>query len=98
MATSVLIKPLVTEKNTNLGTKLNKFVFMVDYEANKIEIKKAIEKMYGVTVVGLSTAIAPGKNKQRQTRTGITKGQRGYKKKAIVTLKKGETIDFYASV
>ncbi|TSA50084.1 MAG: 50S ribosomal protein L23 [Sphingobacteriales bacterium] len=98
MSTGVLVRPLVTEKNTNLGSKLNKYVFMVTNDANKIRIKTAVEKMYGVKVEAISTAIMPGKNKQRMTKTGVLKGVKGYKKKAFVTLAKGETIDFYASV
>ena len=81
-----------------MGTKLNKYGFVVSPAANKIEIRNAVEKMYGVTVKAVDTAIMPGKFKQRQTKTGIATGQKGYMKKAIVTLKQGDTIDFYANV
>ncbi len=94
----VLIKPLITEKNTMLGTKLNTYAFAVAKDSNKIEIRNAVEKMYGVRVEDVSTAIMPGKNKQRYQRWGMAKGVRGKMKKAYVTLAKGDTIDFYASV
>src|SRR5262245_19506063 len=94
----VLIKPLITEKSSALGTKLNKFGFVVSPTANKLQIREAVEKMYGVTVKSVDTAIMPGKNKQRYTKTGVAKGQKGYMKKAFVTLKAGDTIDFYANV
>ena len=94
----ILIRPLITEKSSALGTKLNKFGFVVSPTANKLQIREEIEKMYGVTVKSLNTLVMPGKNKQRYTKTGIAKGQRGYMKKAIVTLKAGETIDFYSNI
>ncbi len=94
----ILIRPLISEKGAALGTKLNKFGFVVAPEANKIQIRQAVEKMYGVTVKSVDTLIMPGKFKQRYTKTGIAKGQKGYMKKAIVTLKAGDTIDFYANI
>ena len=56
-------KPVITEKSTKLGDKLNQFVFRVDVKANKIQIKKAIESLYGVSIVSVNTMIYPGKNK-----------------------------------
>ena len=94
----VLIKPLITEKMTSLTEKLNKYGFQVAIDANKIEIKKAIEKMYGVNVLGVNTNIRPNKLKTRYTKTGMTKGMKGKMKKAYVTLKAGEVIDFYSNI
>lgn len=94
----ILIRPLISEKLNNLGQKLNKVGFVVGKEANKIEIKNAVEKMYGVTVKSVDTAVLPGKAKVRYTRKGMTRGTKASYKKAYVTLAKGETIDFYANV
>lgn len=94
----ILIRPLISEKLNNLNQKLNKVGFVVDKDANKIEIKSAVEKMYGVTVKSVATAVIPGKAKVRYTRKGMTRGMKSSYKKAYVTLAKGETIDFYANV
>ena len=94
----VLIRPLITEKLTAQTEKLNRYGFVVKIDANKIEIKKAIEKMYNVSVEALNTNIRPNKMKSRQTKKGITKGMKGKMKKAYVTLKKGESIDFYSNI
>ena len=93
-----IVKPLVTEKMTNITEKQNKFGFIVRPEANKLEIKKEIEELYNVTVTGISTAKYAGKNKSRYTKAGLIKGRTNAFKKAIVTLKEGETIDFYANI
>ena len=82
----------------NLSQKLNKVGFIVDKQANKIQIKNAVEKMYGVTVKSVDTAVVPGKTKVRYTRKGMTRGAKSSYKKAFVTLAKGEAIDFYANV
>ena len=95
---SILRKPLFTEKMTKAGEKLGHYGFVVDYKANKIEIKLAIEKMYNVTVERINTMRVPGKLKTRYTKTGVTTGSTGSYKKAVVTLKKGETIDFYSNI
>ncbi len=94
----ILIRPIITEKMTRLGEKLNRYGFIVDKSANKIEIKKAVEKMYGITVKDVNTMIVPGKRKVRYTQTGMTKGMKKSYKKAIVTLNEGESIDFYSYV
>ncbi|MBU6205577.1 MAG: 50S ribosomal protein L23 [Bacteroidota bacterium] len=94
----VLIRPLITEKLTGQSEKLNRFGFVVSIDANKIEIKKAIEKMYGVTVKDVNTNIRPNKLKTRYTKAGQTKGMVGKMKKAYVTLAAGETIDFYSNI
>ena len=95
---SILKKPLITEKMTKAGEKLGHYGFVVDYKANKIEIKLAIEKMYNVTVERINTMRVPGKIKTRYTKTGVTPGTPGSHRKAVVTLKKGETIDFYSNI
>ncbi len=94
----ILIKPLVTEKMTAIQDKLGKYGFIVDVDANKIEIKKAIEKAYGVNVTNVNTLRYDGKRKTRYTKTGIIEGRTKSYKKAIVTLAAGETIDFYANI
>ena|SRR5215831_16366572 len=94
----ILIKPLISEKMNILNQKLNKVGFIVGKDANKIQIKNAVEKMYGVSVKSVSTAVNPGKLTQRYTKTGFSKGMKSSYKKAYVTLAKGETIDFYGSV
>lgn len=94
----ILIRPVVTEKGTQLSEKLNKYLFVVDRKANKIEIKSAVEKMYGVNVEKVATAVRAGKMKQRATKKGVAKGIAGRYKKAYVTLAKGDTINFYEIV
>lgn len=93
-----IIKPLVTEKMTAITEKQNKFGFVVRPEANKLEIKKEVETLYNVTVVDVNTMNYAGKNKSRYTRAGLIKGHTNAVKKAIVTLKDGDTIDFYSNI
>ncbi len=95
---SIIIKPLVTEKMNSITEKQNKFGFVVRPNANKIEIRKEIESRYGVTVLAVNTMRYAGKNKTRYTRAGLIKGRTNAFKKAIVTLKEGETIDFYSNI
>ena len=94
----ILLKPIVTEKMTAQGETLNRFGFIVDKRANKIQIKKAVEDMYGVNVVDVNTMIYPGKAKSRYTRRGLIKGSTISFKKAVVTLAKGDSIDFYSNI
>ena len=94
---SVLKKPLVTEKVSALNEK-GKYGFIVDAEANKVEIKKAVEKQYGVNVEKVNTMNVMGKLKTRYTKAGVLSGRRPSYKKAIVTLAEGEVIDFYSNV
>ena len=98
MATTVLIKPIVTEKSTKSSDKLRKYAFKVAKDANKLEIKKAIENTYNVKVATVNTQVNVGKMKTRQTKRGVSSGVRAAFKKAHVTLKDGETIDFYGAV
>lgn len=95
---SVLIKPIISEKSTKLGDKLNRYTFRVDKDANKLQIKKAVEAMYGVKVEDVNTMVIPGKLKTRYTKKGIAKGMKPAFKKAVVSLKEGQTIDFYGTV
>ncbi|WKZ60073.1 MAG: 50S ribosomal protein L23 [Cyclobacteriaceae bacterium] len=94
---SVLKKPLVTEKVSALNEK-GKYGFIVDIEANKVEIKQAVEKQYGVTVEKVNTMRVMGKQKSRYTKAGVLTGRKPNYKKAIVTLAAGEVIDFYSNV
>ena len=94
----VLKKPLITEKMTWLGEEKNQFGFIVDRNANKIQVKNAVEKMYGVTVVSVNTMTTVGKAKTRYTKTGIFRGQTRPYKKAIVTLAENDTIDFFSNI
>jgi len=95
---SVLQKPIVTEKMTEQGENLNRFAFKVDRHANKIYIKKAVEEMYGVSVVSVNTMRYGGKSKSRFTKAGVVTGKTGAFKKAIITLAEGDTIDFYSNI
>lgn len=95
---SVLIKPIVTEKMTAQGEDLNRFGFIVDKHANKIEIKRAVEEMYGVRVEAVNTMKYGGKSRSRYSKSGIITGKTKSFKKAIVTLPEGETIDFFSNI
>jgi large subunit ribosomal protein L23 len=95
---TILIKPLVTEKSEKLSEKLNKYSFMVHKKANKIEIKKAVESMFNVSVESVNTMIVPAKTKSRNTKSGVIRGRKPAYKKAYVTLSAGEEIDFYAGI
>jgi large subunit ribosomal protein L23 len=94
----VLIKPILTEKANAQQEKLRRYAFKVAKKANKLEIKKAIESFYGVTVTNVNTTVAPGKNKSRFTKAGVISGRKPSYKKAFVTVAEGETIDLYATI
>ncbi|MFN4081003.1 MAG: 50S ribosomal protein L23 [Saprospiraceae bacterium] len=96
MAKQILIKPVITEKSTKLSDKLNTYVFVVARDANKIEIRKAVEETFQVNVLGVNTAVIPGKPKARNTRTAIIRGRKAPYKKAFVTIAPGETIELFA--
>jgi large subunit ribosomal protein L23 len=95
---NVLVKPMLTEKVNKQTEKLNRYTFVVDRDANKLEIKKAVELFYNVKVENVNTLVAPGKNKTRFTKAGFVKGQKPAKKKAIVTVAQGEVIDLYSNI
>lgn len=94
----VILKPIITEKMTGISEKLNRYGFVVDKRSNKLEVKNAVEKMYGVTVTDVNTMNYIGKQTVRYTKKSFSKGRKDAYKKAIVTLKKGDTIDFFANI
>lgn len=100
--TDILKKPLITEKATNLSEKVKgnkeRYSFVVDGRANKIQVAQAVEKMYGVKVESVNTLNYKGKLKIRYTKSRIQEGRKSGYKKAIVTLQEGEFIDFYANI
>ena len=118
---SFIIKPLITEKMTNITEKSStertfkaktgkhrgemvtkkahaKYGFIVKPQANKVEIKKEVEKTFNVTVEDVNTSRYTGKRSQRYTKAGLVKGKKSAYKKAIVTLKQGEEIDIYSNI
>ncbi len=95
---NILIKPIVTEKVTAMGESLSRYGFVVRKEANKQQIKKAVEALYNVNVVSVNTMVYGGKNKSRYTKSGIISGRTAAFKKAIVTLAEGDAIDFYSNI
>lgn len=99
---NILIKPIITEKSTKKSevadTKEKVYAFRVGRDANKIQIRKAVEATYSVQVEDVNTSVTPGKKKVRYTKQGVANGMKAAFKKAYVTLKAGESIDFYGSV
>ena len=95
----IIIKPIVTEKLTAITNKTpNRFGFRVSPDANKLDIKRAVEAMYGVSVVDVNTMKYSGKLKSRFTKSGVLTGRQAAYKKAIITLKEGEVIDFFSNI
>jgi large subunit ribosomal protein L23 len=94
----ILLKPIVTEKMTAQGDKFNRYGFMVDKKANKLQIKKAVEELYGVTVDSVNTMLYGGKVKTRNTKSGLLTGKTVAYKKAVITLAEGSKIDFYSNI
>jgi len=94
----VLIKPLVTEKITAQTEKFGRYGFEVNRDANKIQIKKAVEQFYNVTVSAVNTVSYGSRKKSRYTKAGVITGRTNAYKKAFVTLGKGENIDFYSNI
>lgn len=90
----ILIRPLITEKNTLLQEQHNQYAFEVTKDANKIEIAGAVEKKFKVRVLGVRTSVAKGKKKSQFTKKGKFEGYRADRKKAVVTLHKEDKIDF----
>lgn len=83
---------------TAQGEEMNRYGFVVDKNANKLQIKKAVEELYGVNVASVNTMVYGGKLKSRNTKTGLVKGKTNSYKKAVITLEDGETIDFYSNI
>jgi len=94
---SVIVKPIITEKMSNLEEKLGRYGFIVENSANKVQIKKDVETTYGVTVESVNTMRYAGKAK-RNRKTWAMDGRTSSFKKAIVTLKEGEVIDIYGNI
>jgi|TARA_R110002110_G_scaffold62856_20_gene175097 large subunit ribosomal protein L23 len=95
---SILIKPIITEKATKDAEENNIFGFVVNPKANKVEIKKAVEAAYGVSVEKVRTMNVRPNRKTRQTKTGVQTGKTNAIKKAIVQVAEGDTIDFYNNI
>lgn len=96
--TDVLIKPLLTEKVNKQIEKRRSYTFIVDRKANKLEIKKAVEEFYGVSVTDVNTLVMPAKAKSRFTKAGFINGRKPSKKKAVVTVAEGEEINLYGEI
>jgi large subunit ribosomal protein L23 len=94
----ILIKPIVTEKSNKLTDQRRTYAFRVNRKANKLEIKKAIEDFYGITVVDVNTVVVPGKSKSKFTKGGFISGRKPAYKKAYISVAEGETIDLYANI
>jgi len=92
---SILIKPIITEKATNDSELNNRYTFVVDKRANKLEIKDAVEAAYGVTISSVKTLNYPIKRNTKYTKNGLVTGIKSAYKKAVVQLAEGESIDFY---
>jgi len=96
---SIIIKPIFTEKQTALTDKFERcYGFIVLPTANKVEIKNAVETLYNVHVESVNTMQYDGKKRSRYTKSGVVKGSTPAYKKAIITLKKGETIDLFSNI
>ncbi len=95
---SILIKPIITEKANDLSELYNRFTFKVDKRANKIEIKDAVEKTYGVSVKNVNTMVYPVKRNTKHTKRGVVVGKLGAYKKAVIELADGDSIDFYSNI
>ncbi len=92
---SVLIKPIITEKMSSNSELYNRYGFIVDIKANKIQVKEAVEATYGVSVEKVRTMNYGPSRKTRFTKTGVQHGKAGAFKKAIVNVAEGDVIDYY---
>ena len=95
---NILIKPIISEKAMNQSEVLNCYSFVVNKDANKIEIKSAIEEAYGVSVNVVRTINYPVKRNSKFTKKGMVTGTKSAYKKAIVKLAEGESIDLYSNI
>ena len=95
---SIIIRPIITEKMTAQAEKLNRYGFIVDKKADKLQIRKEVEDLYGVSVDSVNTIRYAGKRKSRYTKAGFVEGRTNAYKKAIVTLKEGQAIDFFSNI
>ena len=95
---NILIKPIITEKATKDAEDSNVFTFEVHPQANKVEIKKAVEATYGISVEKVRTINVRPDRKTRFTKTGVQTGKTKAYKKAMVQVAEGDTIDFYSNI
>jgi large subunit ribosomal protein L23 len=95
---NILIKPIITEKATSNSELFNRYSFVVNKKANKLEIKNAVEKAYGVTIESVRTMNYPVQRNTKYTKSGIVQAMKGAYKKAVVQLAEGENIDFYSNI
>ncbi|MDG1333735.1 MAG: 50S ribosomal protein L23 [Crocinitomicaceae bacterium] len=96
MKAGIIKKPIISEKATLLSENENRFTFEVDPKANKIEIKNAVENMYGVQITEVRTMnYGGGKSSTKYTNRGIVEQRSKKWKKAVVTVADGETIDLF---
>ncbi len=95
---SILVKPIITEKATAESETFNRYAFVVDPQANKIQIKDAVEATYGVSVEKVRTMNYAAKRNTRYTKSGVQHGKVGGYKKAIVQVAEGDIIDFYSNI
>lgn len=94
----IIINPIITEKANAESEERNMYTFKVRKTANKIEIRNAVEKMYGVSVEKVRTCVRPGKSVARMTKGGFIQGNTGSWKKAVVEVASGQTIDLYSNL
>lgn len=95
---SIIKKPVITEKMTLESEKFNRYAFVVDRKANKIQIRKAVEQQYDVVVDSVRTMVCIGKKRVRGSKSGMIVGKTSTYKKAIVQLTEGDSIDFYSNI
>ena len=95
---SILIRPVITEKASAESEGRNRYTFVVDKKANKVEIKKAVEAAYNVNVESVRTIIVPAKLIVRYTKAGMLEGKKSSFKKAIIDVRSGESIDIYGNL
>jgi large subunit ribosomal protein L23 len=95
---NILIKPIITEKATSNSELFNRYSFVVNKKANKLEIKNAVEKAYGVTIESVKTMNYPVQRNTKYTKSGIVQAMKGAYKKAVVQLAEGNNIDFYSNI
>lgn len=98
MSKQILIKPVISEKSELLSEEMSKYCFVVNKAANKLEIRKAVEDTFGVSVTNVNTINMPSKSKVRNTKSGIVRGSVSGYKKAYITLADGEEIDFFGDI
>ncbi|HNR07358.1 MAG TPA: 50S ribosomal protein L23 [Saprospiraceae bacterium] len=98
MEKKILIRPIISEKAEKLSSAQPRYTFLVNKDANKIEIQKAVQQHYGVTVKDVNTLTNPGKKKSRSTKRRVSVGIKPSYKKAVVTLNEGDSINIYGEI